>query len=244
MISIVLCTMRPAFKENIYNNFFRQSFEDKEMIIVLNNNELCINEWENETKEYDNIHVYEIPEETTLGECLNFAISKSSYDIIAKFDDDDYYSSQYLTEAYDALVENDVDIVGKNTSYIYFDEYQKLMVFRPGNENTLKKTLKGGTLVFKKKVWQKIKFQNRAVSSDSYFLKDANKNGYKIYSTSKGNYLCVRRKDVKSHTQKLQSKKYMRKCILVAETTDPIQIVDLNKEVAFQRNSRLRKRKR
>lgn len=222
--------MRPDFKQNLFDNFFRQDFTEKEMIIILNNDSMCLNEWEIETAEYNNIHVYKLPQEITLGECLNFGISKSNYDIIAKFDDDDLYSSVYLTEAYQAMKANRADIVGKCTSYIYFEEFKELRIFRYGNENTFNRLLKGGTLVFKKSVWINIKFKKIVESSDSHFLKAAYLKKYKIYSCSKDNYLCIRRKDIKTHTQKLDANEYRRRCILVtmAEAEDILSYINTN----------------
>lgn len=216
--------MRPEFKQNIFDNFFRQNFTEKEMIIILNNDTLCLNEWKNETAEYHNIHVFKLPQEKTLGECLNFGITKSSYDIIAKFDDDDYYSDHYLTEAYQTMLSSKADIVGKCTSYLYFEEFKKLMIFRPGNEKKIKKLLKGGTLVFKKNVWEVTKFQHERIGSDAYFLKDALKNDFKLFSSSKENYICVRRKDIDSHTQKVNTLDYMNKCTFVTQTENPMRI--------------------
>lgn len=228
MISVILCTIRPEFKKNIFNNFFKQDFTDKELIIILNNDKMNLEDWKTETKEYKNVHVYKLSEKTTLGECLNFGISKSSFNIIAKFDDDDFYSEVYLAEAYQAMVSNKADIVGKCTSYIYFEAFQELMIFRPGNENQFKPVLKGGTLVFKKHVWDHIKFENRAVSSDHYFLKAAKHKKFKLFSTSKENYLCIRRRDLSSHTQKLSSNKYRNRCKLVAKADNIFSFFDIN----------------
>ncbi len=55
----------------------------------------------------DNVSIYQLPEEKTLGECLNFGIEMAQYDIVAKLDDDDYYSPYYLTEAMEVFTTTD-----------------------------------------------------------------------------------------------------------------------------------------
>ncbi len=58
----------------------------------------------------------------SLGKCLNFAVDKSKYDIIAKFDDDDYYGPKYISDTIKAFESTDAKVVGKTTNFIYFVE--------------------------------------------------------------------------------------------------------------------------
>ena len=46
-----------------------------------------------------NVRVYQLHEKATLGDCLNYGVIKSKYDIIAKLDDDDYYGPNYELSA-------------------------------------------------------------------------------------------------------------------------------------------------
>lgn len=42
-------------------------------------------------------NVYIFLEKITLGECLNYGIQKVKHKLIAKFDDDDFYSKKYIS---------------------------------------------------------------------------------------------------------------------------------------------------
>lgn len=225
MVSIIACTMRSSYMDNIFDNYERQVFEKKEMIIVLNRDDMDVNEWRRKAKMYHNVYVYKVPGRYKLGRCLNKGIKKAKYDIVAKFDDDDYYAPYYLKEAVDSLRHKRVSVVGKHTSYVYF-EGKALMIYRRGGEGKYLTKLKGGTLVFKKSVWNKVKFsEKRVYGCDAHFLGQCRRKGFKIYSVSKHNYVCVRRNDLSSHTQKTNANKYMARCKFICHTNDYIPII-------------------
>jgi glycosyltransferase involved in cell wall biosynthesis len=207
---------------NVFKNYENQKYRKKELIIILNQDDMDIEEWKTEARKYNNVYVYQVPERYNLGKCLNFGIQAANYDIVAKFDDDNYYGRYYLTEAMDALKKNRrVSVVGKHTSFIYFEEKEALMIFRKGGEDQYQRKIKGGSFVFRKSVWDDVKFNEvEQQRIDVDFLERCKKKRYKIYSVSKYNYVCVRRADTDSHTQKISTEAYMAKCVPVARTTN------------------------
>lgn len=226
MVSIIMCTMRPSFMENIFDNYERQDLEEKQLIIILNRDDMDIALWRNKAKGYKNVCVYQIPEKFHLGTCLNYGIEKADDDIIAKFDDDDYYAPCYLNEAVNALSERSASIIGKSTSFIYFEAQKALMIFRNGNERKYRRHVKGGSLVFRKAVWDKVKFpEHIEAQSDVHFIRNCSREGFKVYSVSKYNYVCVRREDTSSHTQRKSTEEYMAQCKLVCLTDDFTPII-------------------
>ncbi|WP_182302141.1 hypothetical protein [Cohnella cholangitidis] len=95
------------------------------------------------------------------------------------------------------------------------------MIFRKGGEDQYQRKIKGGSFVFRKSVWDDVKFNEvEQQRIDVDFLERCKKKRYKIYSVSKYNYVCVRRADTDSHTQKISTKDYMAKCVPVARTTN------------------------
>nr|WP_256760317.1 glycosyltransferase family A protein [Cohnella sp. WQ 127256] len=218
--------MRSSFMDNIFQNYDQQRGRNKEMIIVLNRDDMDIEKWKARAKEYRDVTVYQVSEKYKLGKCLNFGIKKAKYDIIAKFDDDDYYAPYYLRESLHALKNKKASIVGKHTSYLYFEKHKALMLYREGVENQYCRKVKGGTLVFKRSVWKRIRFNEEVASgSDVNFLRECKNRGYRVFSVSKFNYVCVRREDTSTHTQKIETKEYMDKCKWITHTKNYIPII-------------------
>ena len=155
-VSIIIATMRENCMENLFNNYKRQDFQNKEMIIVLNNDEMNLDKWLEEAKKHENVKVFKLDEKITLGECLNFGVSKSKYDFIAKFDDDDYYGPKYLSDSMKAFRLTDADVVGKATSFVYFKKFKILAVRCLGNEYKYVKHMDGATFIIKRSVLTKL----------------------------------------------------------------------------------------
>ncbi|PZE21646.1 glycosyltransferase family A protein [Paenibacillus xerothermodurans] len=226
MVSIIACSMRPSYMKNVFANFERQTYKNKEMIIVLNRDDMDKEKWEKKASKFENVRVYQVPERYRLGRCLNYGIRRAKYDIIAKFDDDDYYGPDYLKEVARPLLQGKASVVGKNASYIYFAGRRALMLYRRGGEHQYRRNVKGGTLTFKKRVWRKVKFnEKKRHGSDVAFLRGCRKRGYKIYSVSRYNYVCIRRRNTRSHTQKTGTRKYMARCRFIRRTKRYVPLV-------------------
>ena len=228
MVTIIACTMRSAFMDNVFANYDRQVWKNKEMIIVLNEDNMDLEAWQERARQYpeNEVRVYQLPQTYKLGKCLNFAIGQAKNGIIAKFDDDDYYGAKYLRESMLAIKSGKASIIGKHSSYVYFEEMKALMVYRPGGEGKYLRAIKGGTLVFRKSVWNRVKFPEfRQVGTDGGWIGRCFKRGFRIYSVSKKHYVCVRRENTSSHTQKKSTKTYMADCEFVSFTTDFTQFV-------------------
>lgn len=219
-VSIVTCTNRYNCIDNIFNNYDIQNYKNKELIIVLNNNELDISVYKKKANRYKNIQIYQLDEKKTLGECLNYAIEKSNSDYIAKFDDDDYYGSNYLLDSMNVFKYVDADVVGKLASYIYFRSSKILAIRFSGMENRYVKYVTGPTMVINRKIFNKFGFSHKNQGEDTQFLKDCAANGFKVYATDRFNHTYLRHSQDNQNTWQFDEKKYLKNCVLIAQTED------------------------
>jgi hypothetical protein len=212
MVSIIACTIRDNMMDNLFANYSRQVWKEKQLIIILNNDEMKIDNWKKKAEKYDNVSIYQLPEEKTLGECLNFGVEKSQYEICAKFDDDDFYSPYYLSEAMAVFNSTNAQLIGKGVSFMYFEEDNLLTLYKIGRENKAgKSSLKGGTLMFRKNLFPGLKFPSRQGSgTDSHFVRACKRENVKIYTTSRYNYVYIRRNQ-DTHTYKKSNTKLKAK---------------------------------
>jgi len=208
-VSVITCTNRPNYMEKVFSNYLRQSYVSKELVVVLNNNSLNLEEWKARAAQYLNIRVFQLDEQKSLGECLNFAIEKSYFDYIAKFDDDDYYAPAYLETSMPAFIYTDASIVGKCSIYVYFETNHTLVLLSPGHENCYVDSVRGATMLIKKEVFNKLRFQSITLGEDTQFLIDCVQNGIKIYSTNRFDYVNLRR-HAKDHTWQLDQASYLK----------------------------------
>lgn len=211
-ISVITPTIRKLCISQILSNFFRQQFVNKELIIVINNNEISPMDFEIEKLGAINIHIYQLPENKSIGECLNMAIEKAKYNYIAKFDDDDYYASMYLQEMYNAFKREDCDVVCKQSIFYYLAIYGELMLLSRTGTNRRVLRGAGATIGAKKSIFNKIQFASLKTGTDTNFFLKCRDNKLVCYSTSSYNYLCYRSKDACEHTWKVTAEEIRNKC--------------------------------
>ncbi|NMB07542.1 MAG: glycosyltransferase [Tissierellia bacterium] len=197
---------------NILENFNRQDLKEKELIIIINNNKIDEYKWKNIVSEYENIKVYKLSENISLGRCLNFGIDNSKFDIIAKFDDDDYYGPKYLSDSIKAFDETNAKLIGKGATFVYMVGKKILTIRNPLEENKYTNFVNGSTLIFKKDVFKRVKFQDKNIAEDINFCDDCLKNRIKIYSTNRYHHVYFRYPNQSKHTWKIEDEKFLKLC--------------------------------
>ncbi|WP_226682725.1 glycosyltransferase [Sutcliffiella horikoshii] len=229
MISIITPTIRQKNMENVFLNYTRQNVLEKELIVILNKNEMDISAWLKYAEKHKNVTIVQLSENISLGECLNEGAKIAAFGVIAKFDDDDYYAPNYALEALNILEKKMVDIVGKSSIFVYYEEKKLLTILNPGYENLLSTTdqklterlLSGATLVFKKKVIEDVPFPHLNLGEDSSFQIECLKKGYVLFSSDRYNYFCVRKADKYFHTSVVSNQWLLRKSKIIGKTNTP-----------------------
>jgi glycosyltransferase involved in cell wall biosynthesis len=204
--------------ERVMGNFTRQNVPEKELIVILNKNNMNLESLA--AKPY--IRVFQLDEKKTLGECLNFGFAQARYEVVAKFDDDDYYSPDYLGHALQVLKETGADVVGKAGIFVYFKQDRLLTTFRPRMHSSFLKSnrvfLAGGTLVFKKDVLEKVQFQALNSGEDVQFQKDCQSQKLLLYSGSLNDYVLIRYQVNHQHSWQVPDETFQKHCKRVAVT--------------------------
>ena len=210
-VSIIICSNRPYKINAVFDNFLRQSYNPKELIIILNNNNMNLDEYIEKAKEFKNIKVFRLDETLSLGYCFKFGLKQASFDYIAKFDDDDYYGSDYLKQAMEAFNQVNCDVVGKASYHIYFNESKTLALYGEQKQNMFINRVADSSLIFKRQVLEKVQFPIiKKAGTFANIQTQLRKLGIKIYSTDKYNYLVNRHVDSEhQHTWKITDHEYL-----------------------------------
>lgn len=220
-ISIITVTNRITFLDNIFENYSRQNYQPKELIIILNKNEIDISSFKKKAKNHSNVKIYKVDEKKSLGYCLNYAVKKTKYEIVAKFDDDDYYSFNYLSKSVKAFDYTEAKLIGKRSHLVYFENSSLLAIRNPGHENCYDTFVNGSTMIFKKEIFKKVKFPNKSLAEDTEFCNTCVEKGIKIYSTDRFDHVYIRRKSKKGHAWKISDKKFLeRSCEAIGKIDD------------------------
>ena len=209
-VSIIVPTNKIKYIKNIFMNYLRCNYENKELIIILNNNELNIDDYIKEARKYENIKVYQLDENISLGYCMNYGVEVSKYSYIAKIDDDDYYGENYILDAVNTFRYVDVDIVGKASYFIYYEKYNSIGIMNAVYNNKYTPYIAGSTFIVKRKVFEKVRFRDLNLAEDSSFVNDCIKANMNVYSGNRYNYVYVKHKELSDHTWKIGAKDLYR----------------------------------
>ncbi|KXG74692.1 glycosyltransferase family protein [Thermotalea metallivorans] len=200
--------------EKIFQNFQRQAYAKKELIMMVDSEE-SLKEWEDMTKSQKNIKIFFQKDKKSLGECLNFAVEQICYDYFSVFDADDDYGPEFIGDIMDAFLYAESDIIGKGTHYVYLKKENILAVRYPDLEYDYVDFLDRFAFVMKKNLWEQIKFPNTDTDIVKKFTMAYAQRGQKIFSTDRFNYVHM----PAFHQDKpLETEEYLQRCQIVLYT--------------------------
>ncbi|RXJ01672.1 glycosyltransferase [Anaerobacillus alkaliphilus] len=222
-VTIITSTQRQEYMEALFENISNQTYEHFEVVIILNKNTMNFSVWQKRFECLGKpVKILQIDEGRSLGYCLNEAVRNSTGEVIAKFDDDDYYAANYLLDMVQSMEYSNADIVGKSSHYLYFEESQLLALKTIGSgSERYSNFVAGATLVFTRTIFDKLcGFLDKNRGEDTDFLTRAKEFGSIIYSNDEYNYCCLRRKNKANHTWQIGDDELLRICKSSMFTTD------------------------
>ena len=116
----------------------------------------------------DMLRYYRLDQKITLGAKLNLACEYARGDIIAHWDDDDWYSPVRIRYQVDTLEREDYDLCGIN-KLLYYDlrHHQAYRYIYPPDQRTW---LLGSSLCYRKKIWNTNRFADINIGMDGLFV--------------------------------------------------------------------------
>lgn len=206
LMSVVMVSKRPHLIGACLETFRKQSWAEKELLLVLNTDappselpELCPNE-----------RLFVAPESWNIGRCLNMAIRAARGRHWAKMDDDDHYSPHYLEELSAFFRATQADAVGRQSVYFFFAGAGESLArqnfhaqtFRPVSKDSF---VSGATLAGRARS-RLPKFSNRLRNCvDSEWIKALHKAGTRLFCYDSTSLVVYRDQDDSFHTWRLNA---------------------------------------
>jgi hypothetical protein len=172
--------------------------------------------------------VFQVDENTSLGECLNFAVDQSTGGFLARFDDDDYFAPNYLNDLIPCFEITGAGLVGKVAHFCYFEAYRQLVLCDPHRGYRFEDYLPGGAQIIRREIFDRVRYQHTSLGEDVVFDKQCLEAGYTLYSADPFNFLRYRRNDKEKHTWKISDLDFLQLYCKMGITTDhPIEFVTI-----------------
>lgn len=156
---------RKEFVSKAIQHFLKQSYENKELIIVDDGDKPV------DTlipSNVSNIKYVSLNAHHSIGHKRNIANELASGDIIMHWDDDDWMAKGWISTQVNALLHSESDVTGITNAY-YFDPHKQLawLYSYPPSE---KVWVLGGSLCYWRHFWVNNKFKHLTIGEDAEFL--------------------------------------------------------------------------
>jgi len=199
-VSIIVTTNRPGSVKYLVENVVRQSYQNKELVLLTHG--FTPNPLEITRLHELGIPVvsFEAPGEWQLGRNLNHLVDMASGDVIVRMDDDDWYGTDYIRDAVNALFYSGACLVGKGASYIYFQEKDMTILSYEAHEHRYTDFVRGATFTASRDVFRNYRFPEVGVAGDSAVLQRIASDGALVYSADRFNFIVNRWSDKSRHT--------------------------------------------
>ena len=213
-VSVLMPTMRPQNVAHCLANFKRQAYENKELILILNNAEFDIDAVRRDIESIPNAQVLHVEGRTTLGDCLNRGVEAASGKYVAEMDDDDHYGERYLSDSVlAASFSVKPRLSEKGMYFVYFEATETTALRENTPEHTFTTSLvAGNTILVHTDVARDISFASLVRGEDTDFQRRAVRAGCRIYSTDRFNYLRVWDHRVSEGSWKISDAEFRAKC--------------------------------
>ena len=193
-VSVVLCTRRPEMVGFALAQIARQRHVRFEAVLALHGFPASLVAAEVARFRDTGIPliVHEADRDTVFGAVMNEAVDRASGTVIAKWDDDDWYGPEHLSDLMLARTYSGADVVGISQNFTYLEELD-LTVWRGYRSEIPSPAIVGSTILADRVVIEDVGgFRPRPRAIDSQFLLAVTRVGGRVYRTHGFGYLLRR----------------------------------------------------
>ncbi len=149
-VSVVLCTRRPEMVGFALAQIARQRGVELETVLTLHGFPASLPEVRTAVDAYRAtglpLVLHEAPADRIFGAVLNDSVARASGDLVAKWDDDDWYGPEHLADLVLARTYSGAELVGTGQDFVFLQEID-LMVWRSRESETATRFIAGGTIL-------------------------------------------------------------------------------------------------
>lgn len=208
-VSIVMCTMRPEFLGSALQQVSRQQHENLELILVLHGLPADHPAVRSTVAEFDRpLTVLEVDSTVPFGSALNRGVAAASGRFVTKWDDDDWFGPQHISDVLLAKHYSGADLVGCHMGLVYLEEIN-LTVYRKGWYEMYNQHITGTTMLMERHTFHEVGgFRPQPRSEDTSLRLDLVAAGGRTYTTH--GLGCIINRRANGHTWSVSVAHFLR----------------------------------
>ncbi len=203
-ISAVVPTMRPDQVGHVLGFVAAQAHSDLELVLVTHGFEADRDKVRAQAEEagvdFGRVVLVDQPADRTLGAVMNAGVTAASGRYVAKMDDDNGYAAHYLSDLVRAFDYTSASVVGKWAHYAHLTATGATLLRFPDAEHRYVDLVQGGTLLLERDLAARLGFEDLPRRVDTTFLEKVRREGGRVYSADRFNFVSVRASTPDGHT--------------------------------------------
>lgn len=210
-VSVLLCTKRPRNLRFALAQVARQRYVHLEVVLVLHGTSSQLPEVRSATTNFPwQLTIVEVPADIVFGEALNRGAAVASGSFLAKWDDDDWYGPEFLSDLLMAAHYSGADLVGCFSNLTYLEQINLTVHRRGTGSEQPHLRVAGGTLTMDRNAFFAVGgFRPLARFVDTGLQRAVNAAGGTVYRTHGLGYMLHRRSS--GHTWNESASHFLRK---------------------------------
>jgi hypothetical protein len=155
-VSILMATNRPEMVTFAIKQMAAQQYPNVEILCGLHGFSLPAVTREHIAGIAPHAKLFDIGTNHDLGQVLAMLAERASGDLVTKWDDDDWYTSEHLFDLVAAMRYSGASVVAKAAEYVYLSSLDLTLRRFPAGAETFSTTVAGGTLMLTRSTLQEI----------------------------------------------------------------------------------------
>jgi Glycosyl transferase family 2 len=155
-VSILMATNRPNMVTFAIEQMAAQQYPNVEILCGLHGFSLSEATRERVAAIAPHAQLFEVSSDRDLGQVLAFLGERASGDLVTKWDDDDWYTTEHLNDLVAAMRYSGAGVVAKAAEYVYLSSLDLTLRRFRSNAETFSTTVAGGTLMLTRSMLERI----------------------------------------------------------------------------------------
>ncbi|WP_168190084.1 CgeB family protein [Caloramator sp. E03] len=204
-VTVISCASSLEEIYQILENYKRQLYKRKELILLIKDYLLDIEEIKNIIRNEENIKIKVLNTNESIYKNIDNQIPSVSCRYISIFHPLSYYGEYFLWDLMNVFQHAKAQVAGKGTYFAYLEKYSKLILSNPNNEYRYTDFVNPFAAVIDKDIFKKVKFDYGLNTKAPLYIQIWAKEGIKMYSSDKFNYAYIVKSQIEEERQKMHS---------------------------------------